>query len=282
MRMRTWHTRHTHTRHTHVHVGSLHACSAQYRPWAGTHMHTHTHAHRGVHAHRASAAHLRDATALHHGGRKGALDGLQVLRAGPACALCCARAWCPHMCRRSGSAMRSNSTAHTRARQGRRTAAASKPSGRATHAQVHTRVCPPPTPATHTPTQHPPVSSMMRSSWFMVLLPGKMALPLSNSPRMQPGRAWRAVGGAGARAAARRALVWAPTADTQPQQHATHADAPHHQAAATHAHAPPPHTHTHRRTTCPRQTCTAWNPTGSRARGTSAWRRSPSEWGCRC
>jgi hypothetical protein len=31
-----------------------------------------------------------------------------------------------------------------------------------------------------------PVSSMMRSSWFMVLLPGKMGLPFSSSPRMQP------------------------------------------------------------------------------------------------
>lgn len=31
-----------------------------------------------------------------------------------------------------------------------------------------------------------PVSSMMRSSWFMVEEPGKMGLPVSSSPRMQP------------------------------------------------------------------------------------------------
>lgn len=35
--------------------------------------------------------------------------------------------------------------------------------------------------------RHSPVHSMMRSSWFMVELPGKMGLPLSISPRMQPG-----------------------------------------------------------------------------------------------
>lgn len=37
----------------------------------------------------------------------------------------------------------------------------------------------------------PPVSSMIRSSWFMVLLPGKMGLPFSSSPRMQPARSYR-------------------------------------------------------------------------------------------
>lgn len=36
------------------------------------------------------------------------------------------------------------------------------------------------------PAQPSPVSSMMRSSWFMVLLPGKMGLPFSSSPKMQP------------------------------------------------------------------------------------------------
>jgi hypothetical protein len=35
-----------------------------------------------------------------------------------------------------------------------------------------------------------PVSSMMRSSWFIVEEPGKMGLPVSSSPRMQP--AWQA------------------------------------------------------------------------------------------
>lgn len=31
-----------------------------------------------------------------------------------------------------------------------------------------------------------PVTSRMRSSWFMVDVPGKMGLPLISSPRMQP------------------------------------------------------------------------------------------------
>lgn len=31
-----------------------------------------------------------------------------------------------------------------------------------------------------------PVTSRMRSSWFMVEVPGKMGLPLISSPRMQP------------------------------------------------------------------------------------------------
>ena len=31
-----------------------------------------------------------------------------------------------------------------------------------------------------------PVTSRMRSSWFMVEVPGKMGLPLMSSPRMQP------------------------------------------------------------------------------------------------
>ena len=31
-----------------------------------------------------------------------------------------------------------------------------------------------------------PVTSRMRSSWFMVLVPGKIGFPPSSSPRMQP------------------------------------------------------------------------------------------------
>lgn len=31
-----------------------------------------------------------------------------------------------------------------------------------------------------------PVSSMIRSNWFMVLVPGKMGFPSSSSPRIQP------------------------------------------------------------------------------------------------
>jgi hypothetical protein len=33
-----------------------------------------------------------------------------------------------------------------------------------------------------------PVTSMILSSWFMVEVPGKMGLPKSNSPNMQPAR----------------------------------------------------------------------------------------------
>ena len=60
-----------------------------------------------------------------------------------------------------------------------------------------------------------PVTSRMRSSWFMVEVPGKMGLPLINSPRMQPaarkvgrrtaGAAW--VGGRMYNSQCRAALV---------------------------------------------------------------------------
>lgn len=33
-----------------------------------------------------------------------------------------------------------------------------------------------------------PVTSMMRSSWFMVEVPGKMGFPPSSSPRMHPSK----------------------------------------------------------------------------------------------
>jgi hypothetical protein len=38
----------------------------------------------------------------------------------------------------------------------------------------------------HTERLGAPVTSMMRSSWFMVEVPGKMGLPPSSSPRMHP------------------------------------------------------------------------------------------------
>jgi len=105
-----------------------------------------------------------------------------------------------------------------------------------------------------------PVTSRMRSSWFMVDVPGNSGLPPSSSPRMHPARA-------PAPALARRRVCRRLSAVA----HACTCGAAGRQCALA-----PQRAGcgagwaggAHRQTTCPRRMYTAWSPAGSPARGT--------------
>ena len=142
-----------------------------------------------------------------------------------------------------------------------------------------------------------PVTSRMRSSWFMVEVPGKMGLPLISSPRMQPAggeRRMAAAQGCCRVSALRRQgymredatagadntgynrwlrLAQAPCS-TLAKASGSAAAAP---AASS---CPAPSRGAHRRPTCPRRRCSGARTAGSRGRGTSAWPRSRSAPGC--
>jgi hypothetical protein len=110
-----------------------------------------------------------------------------------------------------------------------------------------------------------PVTSRMRSSWFMVEVPGKTGLPLMSSPRMQPahGRQWRAC---------QNMRVAASCCQTG-------------HVCQLICHKPSccpllPPLKAHRMPTCPPHTCTGVMTAGSLERGNIAWPHSLSARGC--